>query len=159
MIGLRALRARGRITGRPFGEVSIMRRRNFVAASAAVLAALPAATGNAQSKVTVIYVGGWDCPPCNVWKKDDKPGWLASDLIKKVNYVQVESPRLKEAYQDKYWPPELLPIRDKLPLKSNTPRFIVVREGKIVANEWGTDNKGSTAWARALPAIKKAVGA
>jgi hypothetical protein len=31
----------------------------------------------------------------------------------------------------------------------------VVKNGKIVANEWGTDSKGS-AWERALTAIKKA---
>ena len=134
-----------------------MRRRDFVGASTVVMAGLSIGSARAQSKVTVIYVGGWDCPPCNVWKKNDKEPWLASDLHKKVNFVQVESPRLKEAYQDKYWPPELLPIRDKLPLKSNTPRFIVVNDGKIVANEWGENSKG-TAWSRTQSAIRKAVG-
>jgi hypothetical protein len=41
-------------------------------------------------------------------------------------------------------------------VKSGTPRYIVVKDGKTLANEWGTNNAG-TAWARALSAIQKAV--
>jgi len=36
-----------------------------------------------------------------------------------------------------FWPGALRPILDQLPRKSGTPRFVIVRDGKVVANEFG----------------------
>lgn len=106
----------------------------------------------AQGKVTVIYVGGWDCPPCITWKNQHKADWLKSPEHSKVEYIEIESPKLREAYQDRYWPEVLRPIRNRLPRQSGTPRFIVVKDGEIVANEWGAGD-----WARAWAKIRAAV--
>ena len=80
----------------------------------------------AASDLTVIYVGGLDCPPCTQWKNTQKARWLASPEYKKVTWVEVESPKLREAYQERYWPADLRPVLDQLPRKSGTPRFLIV---------------------------------
>lgn len=133
------------------------RRRLLGAAPAAALAAASALTApgdaSAAGNVLVVYVGGWDCPYCTVWKNEHKAAWLASDLARHVRYVEIDPPKLKEAYQERYWPQDLLPVLAQVPRKSGTPRFLVVKNGKLVANEFGNGQ-----WPKALEAIKKAVG-
>lgn len=129
-----------------------MRRRTLLATTLAAAVA-PAAVGAKPPAVTVIYVGGWDCPPCLRWKNDSKPEWVASALYRRVRYVEIESPRLREAYQDRYWPDEFKPVRDALPRKSGTPRYLVVKDGALLANEFGPSN-----WPKALEAIRAALG-
>ena len=128
-----------------------MNRRAFVFASL-VAAAMPGAV-QAASDLKVIYVGGWDCPPCTQWKNTRKAGWLASPEYSRVTWIEVESPRLKEAYQERYWPGDLKPILDQLPRKSGTPRFLIVRDGQVVANEFGASK-----WAVIMTDLKKHLG-
>ena len=136
--------------------VTFLGRRRLLGAAPAlalgpslVMPRVASAAGN----VLVIYIGGWDCPYCVVWKNENKASWLASDLAKKVRYVEVDPPRLKQAYEQRHWPEDLLPVLAKIPSKSGTPRFLVVKDGKIVANEFGAGK-----WPKALDASKKAVG-
>ena len=113
-----------------------MNRRTIVLAG--LLGSLPFADGIAQQpELTVIYVGGWDCGPCINWKNTKKADWLASKERSRVRYVEIEAPKLKEAYQDQYWPQELRAIRDQLAKKSGTPRFVIVRGDKVISSEWG----------------------
>jgi hypothetical protein len=123
----------------------------------ALLIALSATTvpgaAAAASDIKVVYVGGWDCPPCTQWKNAHKAAWLASPEYRRVDWIEVEAPRLKEAYQPRYWPDDLKPILDQLPRKSGTPRFLIVRNGKVVANEFG-----GSKWAIILTDLKKLLG-
>ncbi len=112
-----------------------MNRRALVFA-ALVASTIPAA-GRAASDLTVVYVGGWDCPPCTQWKNTQKAGWLASPEFPKVTWIEVDVPKLKEAYQERYWPGELKPILDQIPRKGGTPRFLILKDGRIVSNEFG----------------------
>ena len=128
-----------------------MNRRAFVFASL-VAAAMPGAV-HAASDLKVIYVGGWDCPPCTQWKNTRRAGWLASPEYSRVTWIEVESPKLKEAYQDRYWPGDLKPILDQLPRKSGTPRFLIVKDGKIVSNEFGASK-----WLATMADLKKILG-
>ncbi len=112
-----------------------MNRRALVFA-ALVASTIPAA-GRAASDLTVVYVGGWDCPPCAQWKNTQKAGWLASPEFPKVTWIEVDVPKLKEAYQERYWPGELKPILDQIPRKGGTPRFLILKDGRIVSNEFG----------------------
>lgn len=128
-----------------------MNRRAFVFASLAA-AALPGAA-QAVSDLKVIYVGGLDCPPCTQWKNAKKAGWLASPESKQVAWIEVEAPTLKEAYQERYWPGDLKPILDQLPRKNGTPRFLIVRDDKVVANEFG-----GSSWATIMTDLKKLLG-
>jgi hypothetical protein len=129
-----------------------MNRRAFLFASA-VAATAPGAVRAAQD-LKVVYVGGWDCPPCTEWKNTRKAAWLASPQYKQVTWIEVESPKLKEAYQARYWPGELKPILDQLPRRNGTPRFLIVKDGKVVANEFGTSK-----WATIMIDLKKLLDA
>jgi len=94
-----------------------MNRRAFVFASIAASWAASAALGPAQaaSDIKIIYVGAWDCPPCTQWKNTHKAKWLASPEFQQVTWIEVDPPKLKEAYQERYWPGDLKPILDQLP--------------------------------------------
>ena len=132
-----------------------MIRRAFLIASLLASTSSVMAIGavRAASDLTVIYVGGLDCPPCTEWKNTQKARWLASPEYKKVTWVEVESPKLREAYKERYWPADLRPVLAQLPRKSGTPRFLIVRDGKLVANEFGTGR-----WAATVADLKKELG-
>ena len=125
-----------------------MNRRAFVFAS--LLAATIPAAARAASDLKVIYVGGWDCPPCTQWKNTRKAAWLASPEYRQVTWIEVESPKLREAYQARYWPGDLKAILEQLPRKSGTPRFLIVRDGQVVANQFG-----GSGWATIMADLKK----
>jgi hypothetical protein len=128
-----------------------MTRRAFLIA--ALLASTSLAPAEAASGLQVIYVGGWDCPPCAVWKKTQKPRWLASPEFQQVRWIEIESPRLRDAYQERYWPLEVKPLLAKLPRKSGTPRFLIVRDGEILSNQFGVPG-----WSTTMADLKKLLG-
>ena len=101
----------------------------------------------------MIYIGGWDCQPCTAWKNKYRGDWFASPEYKQVTWIEVEAPKLKEAYQERFWPGDLRPILDQLPRKSGTPRFLIVKDDKIIANEFGTSR-----WSKFLADLKKQLG-
>jgi hypothetical protein len=128
-----------------------MNRRAFLFAGLA-LPVLPVAA-SAASGVEVIYVGGLDCPYCTMWKDKYKAEWLASPEYKKVTYIEVDSPKLREAYQDRFWPGDLKEILTQVPRKTGTPRFLIVKDGRVVFNDLGVDR-----WNRAMLALKNVLG-
>src|SRR3954468_16797142 len=128
-----------------------MNRRAFVFASLAASTSL--APVHAASDLKVVYVGGWDCQPCTTWKNAQKARWLASPEFSKVTWIEVESPKLKEAYQARFWPGDLKPILDQIPRKSGTPRFLIVKDGKIVSNEFGGGQ-----WSATMADLKRLLG-
>jgi len=128
-----------------------MNRRAFLFASA-IAAALPV-TAHGAADLKVIYVGGLDCPPCTQWKNTRKAGWLGSAEYGQVTWIEVEPPELREAYKERYWPGDLKPILDQLPRRSGTPRFLIVKDGAVVANEFGASK-----WAIIMTDLKKLLG-
>ena len=106
---------------------------------------------SAQSKLEVFYIGGWDCPPCIGWKNNEKPAWVASPEFKQVEWIEIDPPHLREAYDERYWPLQHRSIRDQLPLKSGTPRFLIVRNGKVIANRF----RGGDYWSGTFADIKR----
>ena len=119
-----------------------MNRRDFLFAGIA-LPLLPV-SASAAGRIQVVYVGGWDCPYCTVWKNEYKKSWVDSAYYKQVEWTEVDVPHLREAYQERYWQGELQAIREQLPKKSGTPRFIVVRDGKVVSSELGVNKWENT---------------
>jgi len=85
------------------------------------------------------------------WKNNYKKDWLASPEFRRVTWIEVEAPLLRRAYDDTYWPVPLRPIRDQLPKKSGTPRFLIVEDGKVISNQFG----GSSAWKSTLADLEK----
>ena len=124
-----------------------MNRRDFLFAGG-TLPLLPV-SASAAGRIQVVYVGGWDCPYCTVWKNEYMKGWVDSAWYKQVEWTEVDVPHLREAYQERYWPGELQAIREQLPKKSGTPRFIVVRDGKVVSSELGVNK-----WESSLSLIR-----
>lgn len=115
-----------------------------------VAVGLLSATAHAAPTVKVVYIGGWDCPPCMQWKNAYKAEWLTSPEFQRVQWIEVESPRLKQVYEERFWPGDLKPILDQIPRKSGTPRFLIVRKGKIVSNEFGVGR-----WSATMADLKK----
>jgi len=117
------------------------------------LVVAPIGSVRAASPLQVIYVGGWDCEPCSRWKSAYKADWLASPEIKRVTWIEVEAPKLREAYRERYWPGELKAVLDQLPRKSGTPRFLIVKDGRVVSNEFG-----GSKWLNTMAELKKLLG-
>ena len=129
-----------------------MNRRAFVFAGLAA-PFVPAMAVRASSSVQVVYIGGLDCPYCTLWHKQYEADWRASPEFNRVNWVEIEPQSLRDAYRERYWPGELKEVLDQVPRKSGTPRFLIVKDGKVVFNELGTDK-----WRRAMLAIKNVLG-
>ena len=70
-----------------------------------------------------------------------------------MTWVEVESPRLKDAYQARYWPEELRPVLASLPRKNGTPRFLIVKDGRVLFNGFGT-----LSWQSLVAELKKLLG-
>jgi len=128
-------------------------RRTVIGAAAGLAGSAAFSSAHASPSIKVVYVGGWDCPYCTEWKNKYKAGWVASPEYKKVTYVEVDPPKLREAYQARYWPGDLAPILEQVPRKSGTPRWLVVRDGRIVGNEFGVSK-----WSRIVEELKKELG-
>ncbi len=128
-----------------------MKRRIFVFAGCAAAAAVAPARG--ATGIEVIYVGGLDCAPCTTWKNRHRAAWLASAEYRQVTWVEIEPTRLREAYHARHWPAGLHAVLDGLPRKSGTPRFLIVKDGAVVSNEFGVSK-----WAVTLADLRKLLG-
>jgi hypothetical protein len=126
----------------------MLSRRTIILGAAGLAGS--AAFASAAALLRVIYVGGLDCPPCQTWKKKYKTDWLASPEYRQVTWIEIDPPRLKEAYQERFWPGDLRPILDQLPRKSGTPRFLLVRDDRVIANEFGVSG-----WPKIVDAVRK----
>ncbi|MBV8391664.1 MAG: hypothetical protein JOY81_00635 [Alphaproteobacteria bacterium] len=115
-----------------------MKRRDLLfaglGAGLAVSAGLPA---RANAGVEMIYVGGHDCTYCTLWRNKYEAAWRASPEFRRVTWIEIDPPHLRDAYQPRYWQGELRPVLDQLPRKGSTPRFLVVRDGEVVVNMVG----------------------
>ena len=127
-----------------------MNRRAFLFAG---FAAPIVCTARAAQPLEVIYVGGWDCEPCSRWKNAYKAKWLASPEFQRVTWIELEAPKLREAYQERYWPGPLKAVLDQLPRKSGTPRFLIVKDGRVVSNEFG-----GSKWLNTMAELRKLLG-
>jgi hypothetical protein len=59
---------------------------------------------------------------------------------------------MRAAYDVSNWPDHLVTILQNLPLKSGTPRFLIVMNGQLYANELGRWNR-TVSYLRELIAI------
>jgi hypothetical protein len=113
-----------------------MNRRAFVLGSVASFSLLQPAFSQ-STPLTVIFIGGQDCPNCAQWESQYKAQWESAPEFKKVKWVVVDPPSLRQAYNSQNWPDDQKPILAKLPSKSGTPRFVLVKDGAIISNHSG----------------------
>ena len=130
-----------------------MNRRTLLLAGLLGTTAIIPAGGpaGADTAVTVINVSAWNCPYCVQWRNTYKAKWLASPAFRKVRYVEIESPAIKTAYREQYWPEDLWPVI-KQTSGSGTPRFLIVKDGKVVSNRFGV-----SAWLGTLDDLNKVI--
>ena len=126
-----------------------MKRRSLILASMAAVASSRAIAS--PGGIELVYIGGRDCPWCRLWTRQDKPKLLASPLYRKLRYVEIETARLRDSYNARYWPAHLVPILHYLPVKDGTPRFLIVKDGRLLSNDLGE-------WETALQRLKQLTG-
>jgi hypothetical protein len=118
-----------------------MKRRAFLFANfaAAIASSSMLTPAHAGTGVEMIYVGGKDCSFCTMWRKEYEAAWRASPEFRHVDWIEIDPPHLREAYQARYWHGDLRDVLDQLPRKSVTPRFLLVKEGRVMFNEVGVN--------------------
>jgi hypothetical protein len=126
-----------------------MKRRALIATTLAVLASTGA--GARAGGIELVYVGARECPWCALWTRQDKPALLASAMFRRMTYTEIEPRRIRDAYSPRYWPARLQPILRSLPLKDGTPRFLILRDGVLIANHLG-------GWEDVVPQLRRLTG-
>src|SRR5882757_9024049 len=124
-----------------------MNRRLMLAA--VLLAFTPLIPAVAQSPIVVVNVHAWDCPPCIQWHNTYKNAWISSREFRQVRYVEIDSPTIRQAYLPKYWPEFLLPVLQQTG-GQGVPRYLIVKDGKIVSDQYGVDH-----WEHTLGDLRK----
>ena len=125
-----------------------MNRRTLIATA---LATLMPSGARAASGIQLVYVGARDCPWCTRWMREEKPRLVASPEFGRLTYVEIEPRRIRDAYNSRYWPAQLVPILQALPLKDGTPRFLILRDGALIANYLG-------GWENVMPQLRRLTG-
>lgn len=88
-----------------------------------------------QSRILLVYIGSWDCPPCLAWKRNVKPEWVSSPEFAQIDYREVETPSFKEPLYEPSWPADLRWLVDKGYFVIGVPRFVILVDGKVVGNK------------------------
>lgn len=128
-----------------------MNRRAFLLAG--LLSPAVSAPAWSAPDISVIYVGGQDCTYCTMWQNRYRAAWLASPSFTRVQWIEIDPPRLREAYRERYWPTAVRPVLEQVPRKNGTPRFLIAQGGRIVSNQLGV-----TAWEVTLADLKILLG-
>lgn len=132
-----------------------MKRRAFLsgliampalAVSEPVLASPPKYAPHA---VVVYHFVSPGCDDCNRWDLRHLPRFLNSGEFRRSAYRRLEGKTTEEALDPRRWPAEVRPVAGSL---RQTPAFIVLRQGRVVAAA-----SGEEAWTQVIwPAIQRA---
>ncbi|MHB2166818.1 hypothetical protein [Alsobacter sp. R-9] len=114
-----------------------MDRRLFLLATAAMLGggALPAAA--AAPKAYILLVMARDCPWCMDWNAHDRPTFERLCRQSGAPVREVEVMRYSDIREASAWPEDLKPVLAQIRQTTGTPRFIIVRDGKIIQHAVG----------------------
>ncbi len=93
---------------------------------------------HADRPVTLIYVTSGACYYCRQWENFVEPEWVRSPERSRLSYRVVDFPHFGNITSDSRWPEDLRWVRDELRLTRGTPRFILVKDRKILASYFGT---------------------
>jgi hypothetical protein len=118
----------------------------------AVLAWKPVAAIAPESpaRVTLVYVGAEDCPPCLAWQRSEGAAFQNSADFNRLSYREVKSPSLFDVLNDEFWPADLRGYRKAIGREAGVPLWLVVADDKVVMQQFG-----AAQWTKAvLPRIK-----
>ena len=106
-----------------------------------------------DDRFMVIYVGAEDCMPCTQWQRTYREAFVKSPEFARLDYRELISPKLKTAFADENWPPELRRFRDTSKGRRGVPTWILVRGQTVVASVGGLSGWPRKVW----PMIREAV--
>jgi hypothetical protein len=100
-------------------------------------------------RLLVLYVGAEDCAPCRTWRSGSKPRLLRR-LEGRGTYREVITPKLRQAFDEDLWPPDLRMHRANAAAIKGVPLWLVIRDDQVVAAAGGVSQ-----WAeRVLPIVE-----
>ena len=94
-----------------------------------------------SSDILIVYISAGNCPPCWRFKARDYPVWIKSEEYRHVEFRELNFPQYQRTDEDIYWPGDLRWIREKTDARRGAPRWIVVVDGRVVANERSWNRK------------------
>ncbi len=115
-----------------------MHRRSFLLRGVSVVAiaavGLPA---KAAGGSFILYIGASDCPHCRRFMAYDFDNFSsrARQMGLAVRTLNVAS--FRDIRDEGYWPADLKPLLAQFSNKGGTPRFLMVRGGRVVENVFG----------------------
>ena len=94
-----------------------------------------------MSKITVVYVGAYDCPYCRSWESA-KSSVIERLRAKGVDYREAVSPGYNSTGSPYYWPDDLkwVTTENAAFVARGTPRFLVLVDKTVVSNSVGLGN-------------------
>ncbi len=121
-----------------------MRVRSLLAMLALTLSsALQAQT---QAQITLVHMGGNDCPPCVWWRGHDLPKLMASPVFSGVRYVYITKSIRSQVPPAFFFPADAkdlhAPLAEASGGQTGSPHQAILVNGKVVDYWWGS-NKGS----------------
>ena len=88
-------------------------------------------------KITLVYVGAEDCPPCGIWQRKQGTAFRGSPEFRRLAFREVKSPTLFGVLDDDNWPAELRVYRQAITKGTGVPLWLVVADDKIVMQRSG----------------------
>jgi hypothetical protein len=88
-------------------------------------------------RITLVYVGAEDCPPCRSWERSTEQAFRASPLYRRLTYRVVKSAQLFSILSDENWPEDLRPLRKELSPQAGVPLWLVVADGRVLTQAFG----------------------
>ena len=142
-------------------------RRTILTGTGAVAlgSILPAIVRAHGAQPIMIFISAWDCGPCQHWLRETWPGFRETVEFRRLDWYKIDSPRIRSAYEDEYWQApkradgkpggrDLRHYRDLSKLKSGTPRWLLVKNEKLLLNAGARPARGRTGIPRScLPSV------
>ncbi len=100
-----------------------------------------------DSKITVVYISAWNCPPCFAWYNRHMARIEASREWRHIKWRQVAAYTYRDTAYDSRWPQDLKWVRDTLKIKSGAPRWAVVVDDRAVwYSAWTKRSRWRKTW-------------
>lgn len=87
--------------------------------------------------LTLFYLATPDCPYCRQWEAQSRGPLLASPEGRAVRFVEVRGETLRAPIEARHYPPAHRWGFDLIGPSRGVPRFVLVSNGRIIANAYG----------------------
>lgn len=96
-------------------------------------------TVSPDSRIMLVYIGATNCSDCRVWEAG-KAATVERLHAKGVEYRETISPKYTNTASPNRWPEDIrwITTQNAAYVARATPRFLVLVDGKIVRNKYGT---------------------